>query len=680
MRNLAFFLAFLSVSFSSMATTVHNTAGNLSRVLTDTRVTHLTITGTMDARDFKYISRYLDALESVDLSGVDIVAYQDLSTPLLGTQFSFEAKVIPQASFFGKPLSRVVLPSDTRAIGYAAFTGCSRLTSISIPESVDSIASYAFNATGLTSVAIPARVTVVGDGAFSRCLALTSATVPNGRVGKFAFLGDTKLGRVTLGTVKTIGAGAFCGCTALKALTWTDFTTLASIGDEAFMASGMENADLSRHTSLSHIGNWTFANSQVKAVQLPPTVASVGDGAFYYAPVSNLVLPRRVTKVGDYTFAGSSVSNANVMSRGVTAIGNYAFFNADKVTNLMIPVYVTRLGNMAMAGMTGLVSIDARPGDAPALGDSVWAGIDQSAVELRVIKINPYLAAEQWKEFNIVKAHLLGDVNDDGIVNVTDVTALINTILGATPWNEGYCDINADGIINVTDVTALINLIITGEDQIIKGKITASNTTDGLAMSDLDLRPGETRVLEIGLNNALAYASLQFDLHLPSGLSMEDYAITDRTCAHLMTVETLDDGSIRMIAHAERNEVIVGGEGAILQLTVKASQGLAAESEILADNIVLATADSKQFFPDDACARVSNTTGVEEVSASAVKVYTRGGVLVIESQEATTAQLVALNGTSIGLLVEAGHNEYGDIGRGIYIVRINGTSFKVLVK
>ena len=53
-----------------------------------------------------------------------------------------------------------------------------------------------------------------------------------------------------------------------------------------------------------------------------------------------------------------------------------------------------------------------------------------------------------------------GDINGDGEVNVSDVTALINKILGSSTYSDAVCDINGDGEINVSDVTALINLIL----------------------------------------------------------------------------------------------------------------------------------------------------------------------------------------------------------------------------
>ncbi|MDO4512148.1 MAG: phosphodiester glycosidase family protein [Bacteroidales bacterium] len=53
-----------------------------------------------------------------------------------------------------------------------------------------------------------------------------------------------------------------------------------------------------------------------------------------------------------------------------------------------------------------------------------------------------------------------GDINADGEVNVSDVTALINKILGIAEYADAACDINADGQVNVSDVTALINMIL----------------------------------------------------------------------------------------------------------------------------------------------------------------------------------------------------------------------------
>ena len=55
---------------------------------------------------------------------------------------------------------------------------------------------------------------------------------------------------------------------------------------------------------------------------------------------------------------------------------------------------------------------------------------------------------------------ITGDVNGDGKVNVSDVTTLVNMILGVIPKDMTTADVNGDGKVNVSDVTALVNIIL----------------------------------------------------------------------------------------------------------------------------------------------------------------------------------------------------------------------------
>jgi hypothetical protein len=62
------------------------------------------------------------------------------------------------------------------------------------------------------------------------------------------------------------------------------------------------------------------------------------------------------------------------------------------------------------------------------------------------------------QKITLGQAALAGDVDENGIVDVSDVTALINTILGTSSWT--HTDINGDGLVNVSDVSSLINIVL----------------------------------------------------------------------------------------------------------------------------------------------------------------------------------------------------------------------------
>lgn len=105
-----------------------------------------------------------------------------------------------------------VLP--VTAVGEEAFSGCSGLLSISIPDSVTRIDDWAFAYTHLTSVSIPDSVTYIGYCAFVSCTALQEVTIPSSVTAlgpySFAYCYSLTTARVEA-SIDTLYIGTFMG-------------------------------------------------------------------------------------------------------------------------------------------------------------------------------------------------------------------------------------------------------------------------------------------------------------------------------------------------------------------------------------------------------------------------------------------------------------------------------------
>ena len=149
---------------------------------------------------------------------------------------------------------------DCIQINMDAFSGCTSLLEIAIPNKVTSIGASAFErCTSLTGITIPDKVTSIGERAFISCSSLTGITIPNSvtSIGASAFERCTSLLEIAIpNKVTSIGEGAFFGCTSLTGITIPDSVT--SIGNYAF----------------------EFCNSLSSIILLPETPPTLGTYAF----------------------------------------------------------------------------------------------------------------------------------------------------------------------------------------------------------------------------------------------------------------------------------------------------------------------------------------------------------------------------------------------------------------
>ncbi|MDO5295216.1 MAG: leucine-rich repeat protein [bacterium] len=184
------------------------------------------------------------ATQKIAVTAQFAVALDDQTLSMLGYSKTEEADGSKSISKDGAVVEELVIPAtfeyegalyQITAVRAALFSGCSGLTSVTIPEGVTSIGRGAFNECyNLTSVTIPEGVTSIGRGAFNECYNLTSVTIPDTvtSIGSFAFNFCESLTSVTIPEgVLDIGSTAFYGCSGLTSVTIPNSVT--SIGGRA---------------------------------------------------------------------------------------------------------------------------------------------------------------------------------------------------------------------------------------------------------------------------------------------------------------------------------------------------------------------------------------------------------------------------------------------------------------
>jgi len=185
-KTIFLFLCLIMMGQGAFSLTVNTTAGGLATAVGAelSTVTNLTITGTIDARDFKTMRDNMTAIAEIDLSTATIVDYSGT----LGTSTTttvYPANEIPTESFYlGKSqklsLTKITFPSALSSIGYGAFYGCVNLKNVTIPETVTTINARAFQScNSFTEIVIPNGVTVLNNNILYDCNGLLSLTIGN---------------------------------------------------------------------------------------------------------------------------------------------------------------------------------------------------------------------------------------------------------------------------------------------------------------------------------------------------------------------------------------------------------------------------------------------------------------------------------------------------------------------
>ena len=390
----------------------------------------------------------------------DIVIPETVTTVLWSNYEEYEVTVtvtgIGDEAFRDcNQLTSVSLPNTITSIGRNAFYGCSALTGITLPSSLTSIAASAFGyCTSLSSITIPSNVTSIGWNVFYCCTGLTSVSIlsPVTQLNG-TFFGCTGLTSIELPESLITLDGTFTGCTGLTSIVVP--ASVGYIGARTFDGcTALTSVVLP--SSLTYLAEQAFFNCEnletvTCLAATPPAMYTYNSECFDYSTYMNGILYVPGASIDRYNSTDWWSLFQNV--KGLMSLNETSLTLEKGRSFNLVPTFAPgfnpgspvswQSSNPAIVTVTtdGLIK-------AIALGEAfIYASVENEEVSCKVIVI--------------AGTSILGDVDGDGEVGISDVTALIDIIVMGT-GDPALHDVDGDGEVGISDVTLLIDMILTG--------------------------------------------------------------------------------------------------------------------------------------------------------------------------------------------------------------------------
>ena len=385
---------------------------------------------------------------------------------------------ISKNTFFGcASLLAVKLPDTVKTIEGYAYYGCVLVKDLSFGNSVETISEYAFyNCNQVKEIILPNTLKTIGNYAFRSCSSITEIAIPDSvlSLGDCVFYGCVGLKQAEFGIgITSIGDRVFYACVALTKLVLNgdvnNIHELAFYGAEDAVIYAFENQYVEDYCNDMGLEYYNL-NRNFTMVLTKPTKLDYIE--FEELNTSGLTLDityengiKRTITTG-YQVSGFDSTKFGTQTLTVTYNGQTATFDitvtAKKVRSISIvsgapeTVFVGQdldYSNMIIEVMfSDDTTVRLSDGYTVENFDSETLGNQSYDIVYRDGKTTANVT---------VTDYIPGDINGDGIVNMKDVTRLVNYLND----NESYevikkaLDVNGDGVVSIKDVTRLVEYL-----------------------------------------------------------------------------------------------------------------------------------------------------------------------------------------------------------------------------
>lgn len=255
---------------------------------------------------------------------------------------------------------KLVIPDGVGMIAKNTFAYCGSLEEIVLGSGIERIEASAFtDCTGLTSITMPQKLAFIGSLAFAKCKNLNTLILNDGlrEIDDYAFSELALLQAVVIpDSVQRIGTGAFYLCSELLNVTLGNGITV--IDEGAFRETKLWNADPA--TNEVYVGKWLVGCKDGTVSTLSIKEDTVGIASFAFFRNTGLMyveIPDSVKIIGEGTFAQSKIMSI-IIGGGVREIGEQAFVACGELADVILGKLNTNIGDdTSMLGASALETI-----------------------------------------------------------------------------------------------------------------------------------------------------------------------------------------------------------------------------------------------------------------------------------------------------------------------------------